>query len=91
MAHTDEVRRYPFSQDWRIWAEIQYLDSPTDYREYLVQPTHTHRDHSEELLFLSEARRNLRNKYSAYPQLIMIALLFLGAGYLLWWIVLDKL
>jgi hypothetical protein len=22
-------------QDCRIWAEIRYLDSPTDYREYL--------------------------------------------------------
>jgi hypothetical protein len=23
--------------DWCIWAEINYLDSPTDYREYLPQ------------------------------------------------------
>jgi hypothetical protein len=22
-------------QDWRAWAEINYLDSPTEYREYL--------------------------------------------------------
>jgi hypothetical protein len=22
-------------QDWRVWAEINYLDSPTEYREYL--------------------------------------------------------
>jgi hypothetical protein len=21
--------------DWRVWAEINYLDSPTEYREYL--------------------------------------------------------
>jgi hypothetical protein len=23
--------------DWRVWAEISYLDSSTDYREYLPQ------------------------------------------------------
>jgi hypothetical protein len=23
-------------QDWRVWAEIVYLDSPTEYREYLA-------------------------------------------------------
>jgi hypothetical protein len=22
-------------QDWRVWAEINYLDSPTEYQEYL--------------------------------------------------------
>lgn len=22
-------------QDWRVWAEINYLDSATEYREYL--------------------------------------------------------
>lgn len=26
-------------RDCYVWAEIQYLDSPTDYREYLPQPT----------------------------------------------------
>ena len=25
----------PFPQDWGVWAEINYLDSPTEYREYL--------------------------------------------------------
>ena len=24
--------------DLRVWGEINYLDSSTDYREYLVQP-----------------------------------------------------
>ena len=23
------------TQDWRVWAEINYLDSATEYREYL--------------------------------------------------------
>lgn len=26
-------------RDCYVWAEIQYLDSPTDYREYLPQRT----------------------------------------------------
>ena len=26
-------------RDCHVWAEIQYLDSPTDYREYLPQGT----------------------------------------------------
>jgi hypothetical protein len=25
--------------DLRVWGEINYLDSSTDYREYLLQPT----------------------------------------------------
>jgi hypothetical protein len=25
----------PVYLDWRVWAEINYLDSPTEYREYL--------------------------------------------------------
>jgi hypothetical protein len=27
-----------YASDSRIWAEINYLDSPTDYREYLPGP-----------------------------------------------------
>jgi hypothetical protein len=33
--HKDAISVY----DLRVWGEINYLDSSTDYREYLLQPT----------------------------------------------------
>jgi len=39
--------------DCFIWAAIQYLDSPTDYRECLP----SHRNPSGELIFLDDGRR----------------------------------
>jgi len=91
MDHTDEVCRNPFSQDWRIWAEIQYLDSPTNYREYLLPLTPTQPDHAERLVLLTEARRNSKDGHRAYLRLVLMGFLFIGAGYLLWSVILDKL
>jgi len=91
MRHTDDIRRYPPICDWQIWSEIQYLDSPTDYREYLPDPTYIYRHYPENLVRLSEARRALKRRKRKYPTLIMIALPFIGAGFLLWWGILDKL
>lgn len=38
MAHADRAdqKLIDNARGWEIWAEIEYLDSPTDYREYLV-------------------------------------------------------
>jgi len=91
MAHTDEVRYYPFFHDWRIWAEIQYLDSPTDYREYLRQSTQPDRGNSDDLVLLSEVREGLRRGNKTYSPLILIALLFVTAACLLGWIALENL
>jgi len=36
MDHARNAGRTPFYvKDCRVWAEINYLDSPTNYREYL--------------------------------------------------------
>jgi hypothetical protein len=35
--HQGTDRNFVHIQDCRVWAEINYLDSPTDYREYLPQ------------------------------------------------------
>lgn len=40
-----------YLQDWRVWAEINYLDSATGYREYLpTAPLHNSAIHSDFVL-----------------------------------------
>jgi hypothetical protein len=36
--HTVHLGRDFRVRDCYVWAEIHYLDSPTDYREYLARP-----------------------------------------------------
>ena len=91
MAHADEVGCYPFFRDWRIWAEIQYLDSPTDYREVLRESTQCNRGHSEDLVLLTGVSEGLKRGNRAYSPLILVALLFMTAACLLGWIALENL
>jgi hypothetical protein len=69
-------------QDYRVWAEIRYLDSPSDYREYLpgsgVQPIAQLAN-----LVMLDANRSA-SAYLARLALLGIGLiLFLISGYLL--------
>ena len=34
--------------DCHVWAEIYYLDSPTDYREYILKPVSQRRSAADE-------------------------------------------
>ncbi len=45
-------------RDCYIWAEIHYLDSATDYREYLPQNSRQHRPASEEDLVMLDSHSN---------------------------------
>jgi hypothetical protein len=40
--------------DCYIWAEIYYLDSATDYREYLMSSVHNAQSEFDELVMLDE-------------------------------------
>lgn len=45
--------------DCYVWAEIYYLDSPTDYREYLsanVRPVHG-KECNEQMVLLDDVKR----------------------------------
>jgi hypothetical protein len=42
--------------DLRVWSEINYLDSSTDYREYLLQPS-SRPSATVELEFLDDQRK----------------------------------
>ncbi len=53
--------------DCRVWAEIHYLDSPTDYREYLL------RSQSQALMAADTRHRPLSR--SRFPQTFLFVLL----------------
>ncbi len=76
-------------RDCYVWAEIYYLDSPTDYREYLptkspgLNPSRSTR--ADDIVFLDS------NQESGGPGLfafvIMVLICFSAAGYLLYLLV----
>jgi hypothetical protein len=52
-------KKSPHIKDWRIWAEINYLDSPTDYREYLSQNNSQPKGRRGDFVILDTPRRSL--------------------------------
>lgn len=71
-------------RDCYVWAEIFYLDSPTDYREYLPQARTRPPAGEGQLVMLDELRALPASRTSLAP-LFMIVLLLLGiAGYFLY-------
>jgi hypothetical protein len=63
-------------RDCYVWAEIYYLDSPSDYREYLPQDRHWSSD-GHRLEMLDSPRQPLR---SARDLSGSLAVFFLFAG-----------
>jgi hypothetical protein len=67
-------------QDCRVWSEIYYLDSPTDYREYLaenrVQPR-------SDLIMLENSKRPPKVNTISLRLLLAGIALVLVSGYLL--------
>ena len=58
MVHKQNAGRAAFYVgDCRVWAEINYLDSPTDYREYLPTPPGLNAKTNDEWVAPGEARR----------------------------------
>jgi hypothetical protein len=65
--HKDAISVY----DLRVWGEINYLDSSTDYREYLLQPT-CHSS-AQELELLDDQKKLSWTMIAKSASLIVIA------------------
>jgi hypothetical protein len=71
-------------QDCRIWAEIYYLDSPTDYREYLSHGSMELRESFSDLVMLEDSK-HLLTMYGISVRLLVAGIvLILASGYLLY-------
>jgi hypothetical protein len=57
--------------DCYVWSEIQYLDSPTDYRETLLQSTERPRAGREDLIMLDSSS-------VCWPGVFGLAIVFLA-------------
>src|SRR5215467_3467513 len=68
-------------QDWRVWAEINYLDSATEYREYL--PTASNRNPVIRAVFVPRSSRpSLRwRTWSLKVLTFLVVLLIAGTLY----------
>ena len=70
-------------RDCYIWSEIQYLDSPTNYREYLSgRGAYTHGIAGDELVFLDSSTSSAAQRHLLLLAFIVLALI---TGLLLWW------
>jgi len=65
-----------YVSDCRVWAEINYLDSPTDYREYLPTPPGLNAKTNDEWVAPGEARRPPQG--SSHFVLFLACMLVLG-------------
>jgi hypothetical protein len=71
-------------QDCRIWAEIYYLDSPTDYREHLAHGSRELRESYSDLVMLEDSK-HLVTVYGISLRLLVAGIvLILASGYLLY-------
>ena len=75
--------------DCQIWAEIYYLDSPTDYREYLPQNHSFRQILAAEMALLDSTpstRRPKAKHRSRWPMLLLILTIswFLGRLFGFW-------
>jgi hypothetical protein len=69
--------------DCRVWAEISYLDSSTDYREYLSLNTGSSRQtHDDDLVMLDACSHQ---KFRIKPLTLWPALLFVPM--IIWFLV----
>lgn len=66
--------------DCYVWSEIYYLDSATDYREYLPQNAIRARIGSDDLILLDSLRRSSCHPFLWW--LFLLVLLVLGCALL---------
>jgi hypothetical protein len=70
--------------DCFIWSEIYYLDSTTNYREYLPEPQIRPRPASHDELVLLDNSTITRNCHFLAPMAILVLLVVVGC--LLWYV-----
>jgi len=69
-------------QDCRVWAEIHYLDSATDYREYLAQSRVQPGGARGDLVIQADSERQPQAKTIDLSMLLAGIVLVLASGYL---------
>jgi hypothetical protein len=70
-------------QDCFVWAEIYYLDSPTDYREYVPQSHVQLRTTSSDLVMLDGSNQSPAANGTRLPLLIVGVIFLLISAYFL--------
>ena len=65
-------------QDWLVWAKINYLDSPTDYREFLPSDSIQVLANGSELVMLDDTRHSPGAKRRVPPLVIGIICCFVS-------------
>ena len=65
-------------QDWRVWAEINYLDSPTDYREYIPNASVQNSAIRAEFILLSASKVSKKRRYIFAVITSLVAALIVG-------------
>ena len=68
-------------QDCRVWAEISYLDSDTDYREYLPNRKGEETRVCRDMILLDDLRRSLIAAHPA-PGWVIILVVFIAAAWI---------
>ncbi len=67
-------------RDCYVWSEIHYLDSATDYREYLPQNSMHARIRSIDLILLDSSRQSYRHAFPWWY--FLVAFLIFGCALL---------
>jgi hypothetical protein len=83
--HQESSERSVRIGDCRVWAEINYLDSPTDYREYLRESRNSsHQIQSAALTMLDSRNFRLREDLPRLLLLLLAIASLLVSAYLLY-------
>jgi hypothetical protein len=83
----DASRNSLHVQDCLVWAEIHYLDSPTDYREHLPQNRLQLSTQRDDLEMLDASSRFSLAHWDRLPLLAIAFLLILVSAYLVYVVV----
>ncbi len=67
-------------RDCYVWSEIHYLDSATDYREYLPQNGMLARIRSVDLILLGSSRQSYPHPFPWFY--LLVAFLIFGCAFL---------
>jgi hypothetical protein len=73
-------------QEWRVWAEINYLDSATEYREYLSNSPVQNVASRSDFVLLSTPEPSSKGRSRIFPVITRLVIALI-AGYSLYAVV----
>ncbi len=85
MANVQKPETSVHGQDFRVWEEILYLDSPSDYREFL--PKNSDRANMRDVDLVMLDRRSSsgsRSRATNWPLVIIGLVVLVSSGYLMY-------